>query len=89
MACVCGAHWCWTCGEKINPLDPASHYSDVVGGTDAALCKQFAYNLGTEVDRIVRVINARADLTPELKKHCVDMIRGGKGSDVSHSSRDL
>jgi hypothetical protein len=77
MTCVCGFAWCWACGDSINPLNPAEHYRDAVGGTRTASCSQFYSERSAEqveAARMKRVLAARADIPEDLKRHCYSQI---------------
>ena len=50
MTCQCTAHWCWACGQAVNPLDPGQHFS-----VDSPAC--VSYTLETEVARMRRAIH--------------------------------
>jgi hypothetical protein len=77
MTCVCGFGWCWACGDSINPLNPAEHYRDAVGGTRTAPCSQFYSERSAdqvEAARMKRVLAARADIPDDLKQHCYSQL---------------
>ena len=75
MRCVCGAHWCWTCGQTLANQRMEDHYVDVArgavgvpGAAGAAtmdharpLCVMMEYSVHTETQRMQAALQRRLE----------------------------
>ncbi len=73
MVCVCGQHWCWACGEKVDVLNPSVHFKDVVGGTPDASCSQFVLDADDDV-RLRGKVLAMTDISSELRDQALVLL---------------